>query len=163
MTNPGKRFEAKFRESMPDGVFCIRIPDKTYILNGRTYSDESEADFIAANGVETYLIECKATATKSLRRDHVRQHQEQSLSAFDALGENTHGMLAVEFYDKEGYRKPKRMFMLPIGRWYEFWRIVPSRSSMPMHAFESMGFEVPYEKGRYRFDKIRRPLDERFS
>lgn len=163
MTNPGKRFERKFSESIPDGVFCIRIPDKVYLLNGKTYSEETEADFIASDGTHAYLIECKATSSRSLRRDSVRPHQERSLSEFDSLGDNAHGVLAVEFYDKAGYRKPKRMFLLPIERWFTFWKIVPSRSSMPIHAFESMAYEVPYSKGAYRFNELRRPLDERFN
>lgn len=149
MENPGKRFERKFRESVPEDAFIMRIPDKTYQMGGRTYSDESEADFFAADSMGAYLIECKATRNRSLAYSKVKEHQERALSKFDSLGDHTHGILAVEFYDKGGYRNPKRMFLLPISRWFEFKRVVPSRSSMPIKAFEELGREIPYEKGRY--------------
>lgn len=147
--NPGKRFEQKFRESVPDGTFIMRIADKVYTINGRTYSEESEADFLAANSEGAYLIECKATQETRLPYSKVLPHQEEALAKFDALGDHTHGLLAVEFYDKGGYRGPKCMFLLPISRWFEFKRVVPSRSSMPMSAFEKLGRRIEYAKGRY--------------
>ena len=149
--NPGKRFEQKFRESMPPGAFVMRIPDKLYMLGGRLMSEESEGDFIVATGSDTFLIECKATNKKSLQFYNVKEHQELSLACFDGVGENTHGLLAVEFYDKDGYRKPKRMFLMPIGEWLRF-KAGTSRKSMPISEFERSGVEVPFVGSRYAVD-----------
>lgn len=147
--NPGKRFERKFAESMPGWV--MRIPDKMNVYNGVVIGEETEADYLAVSGDHAYLIECKAVNRPRLEYYNVKEHQERSLAEFDAQGDHMHGLLAVEFYDKGGYRLPKRMFLLPIGEWLHF-RAEAERSSMPIKAFEELGTECPYVKRRYEID-----------
>lgn len=147
--NPGKRFEKKFLESVDPHGFILRIPDKIYTYQGRIYSDESEADFIIASGTESYLVECKATCKSCLPFEMVKEHQETALLEYDEVGRNAHGLLAVEFYDKAGYRYPKRMFLLPIVEWLKF-KASTTRKSMPISEFEKIGIEIPYQQSAYK-------------
>lgn len=148
---PGKRFEGKFRESLPEGVFSLRIPDARTFYGARAAMSESEADFVVATGTHTCLVECKAVNRPRLEFHNVKGHQERSLMEFDSLGPNTHGILAVEFYDKRGYRNPKRMFLMPIAAWMRF-REETDRASMPVSEFEASGLEVPYMGSRYAIE-----------
>lgn len=147
----GKRFEQKFREAMEPHAYVLRIPDSVRFVGGHMIGEETDADFLVVTGEDSYLVECKAANRPRLDYGNVKPHQEEALSDFDAIGERCHGFLAVEFYDKEGYRKPHRMFLLPIGEWLGF-KSGSSRSSMPLSAFEEMGKELPYTGGMYVFD-----------
>lgn len=151
--NAGKRFEQKFRESIEPHAYVLRIPDNVYMRGNRLMGNESEADFLVVTGTDSYLVECKATNRPSLQFYNVKEHQEVSLMEFDDIGERSHGLLAVEFYDKVGYHKPHRMFLLPISEWMRF-KAESGRKSMPIKAFEELGVELTYEKGAYTFDGV---------
>ena len=148
---PGKRFEEKFRESAEACGMVVRIPDKVGFANGRAFSEESEADFFVFTAEGSFLVECKAVNRGFLQFYNVKEHQEKALLEFDSVSESTHGILAVEFYDKEGYRKPKRMFMLPIDAWLRY-KESSGRSSMTIDAFSKLGVECPYVGSRYLID-----------
>lgn len=147
----GKRFEEKFRRAMEPHAWVLRIPDNVHMAGSRLIGSETEADFIVVTGSDSYLVECKAANRPRLDYGNVKEHQESALAEFDAIGEHCHGFLAVEFYDKAGYRRPHRMFLLPIGRWV-WYKAVSGRKSMPVETFEEYGVELPYERGSYRFD-----------
>lgn len=151
--NAGKRFEQKFRESIEPHAYVLRIPDNVYMRGNRLMGNESEADFLVVTGTDSYLVECKATNKPSLQFYNVKEHQEVSLMEFDDIGERSHGLLAVEFYDKAGYHKPHRMFLLPISEWMRY-KAEAGRKSMPVKAFEQLGVELTYEKGAYTFDGV---------
>lgn len=148
--NPGKRFEEKFRLTMEPHAFVLRIPDSVYMQEGHIKSNETEADFIVVTKTDTYLVECKATAKKSLSYSNVKEHQEAALFDFDEVGEHTHGILAVEFYDHAGYRRPHQMFLLPISEWLEF-KALSDRKSMPISWFEERGVKLEYQGSAYEF------------
>lgn len=147
----GKRFEQKFRECMEPHAYVLRIPDNVHFVGGHIISDETDADFLVVTGEDSYLVECKAVNRPRLDYGNVKPHQEAALADFDAIGERCHGFLAVEFYDRDGYRKPHRMFLLPITAWLGFKAEFP-RKSMPIAAFEERGHELHYDNGKYRFD-----------
>ena len=149
--NPGKRFEKKFKESMEPHAFVLRIPDNVVFFKGRAIGNESDADFLIVNGDCSFLVECKATSQRSLEFRKVMEHQEVSLIEFDETGERSHGFLAVEFYDNASYRKPHRMFLLPISEWMRY-KAESGRKSMPIKAFAELGVELAYAKGAYAFD-----------
>lgn len=149
--NEGKRFEQKFRESLNQCGFILRIPDKLIMRGGHLFSEQTEADFIAVVGDETFLIECKAVGTKSLPYQNVKEHQERSLHEFDHAGKHSHGILAVEFYDKKRYGGANNMFLMPIETWLAF-KDEESRKSMPIAVFEERGVKCPYAKGKYVLD-----------
>ena len=149
--NAGKRFEGKFRESMKSCAYVLRIPDNVYMRGSRLIGNESEADFLVVTGSDSYLVECKATSRKSLQFYNVKEHQEASLAEFDAVGEHSHGFLAVEFYDKASYAKPHRMYLVPIGEWMRY-KTESGRKSMPMSAFDELGVKLEYRNGIYVFD-----------
>lgn len=158
--NAGKRFEERFRRSVPEGAFCMRIADKVYRRGDFTGSEESEADFLCSMGNNSFLVECKATASKSLSYDNVKEHQEKSLMEFDSQGCNEHGLLAVEFYDKNGYKKgSRRMFLLPISCWMDY-KASSGRKSMPISAFEALGREAEDLGGRYDVPFFAKKLSE---
>lgn len=148
---PGKRFEEKFRATMEPHGYVLRIPDNVHMTGGRLVGSETDADFMVADGTDTYLVECKATNRPRLEFHNVKSHQEEALADFDALGERCHGFLAVEFYDREGYRRPHRMFLLPIARWLAY-KERGVRKSMPLSAFEEQAVELPYKGSAYEFD-----------
>lgn len=148
--NAGKRFEEKFRLTMEPHAYVMRIPDSMTLRGGRLIGTDTAADFLVATSDDSYLVECKATNRPRLEFHNVKEHQEESLAEFDALGGRCHGFLAVEFYDREGYRKPHRMFLLPIGRWLAY-RAESGRKSMPISAFEEEAVELPYGMGAYVF------------
>lgn len=147
----GKRFEQKFRECMEPHAYVLRIPDNVHFVGNHMISDETDADFLVVTGDDSFLVECKATNQRSLNYVNVKAHQESALADFDAIGERCHGFLAVEFYDREGYRKPHRMFLLPIRKWLGF-KADSERKSMPVSAFEELGKELPYVGSSYVFD-----------
>lgn len=147
----GKRFEQKFREAMEPHAYVLRIPDNVHFVGGHMVSEETDADFIVVTGDDSYLVECKASNRPRLDYGNVKPHQEDALADFDAMGDRCHGMLAVEFYDKGGYRMPHRMFLLPIAEWLRF-KEESGRKSMPVAAFEEFGKELPYSGGAYKFD-----------
>ena len=147
----GKRFEKKFREAMEPHGFVLRIPNSVQPRGGRLIGSETEADFLVATGEDSYLVECKASNRPRLDFYNVKEHQEESLAGFDAMGPRCHGFLAVEFYDRDGYRMPHRMFLLPVGEWLAY-KEESGRKSMPVSEFEARAVEVPYERGAYRFD-----------
>ena len=148
---PGKRFEEKFRLAMEPHGYVLRIPDNVHMSGGRIVGTETDADFMVQTGDGSYLVECKATNRPRLEFYNVKDHQERALSDFDAMGERCHGFLAVEFYDREGYRKPHRMFLLPIWRWVAY-KEGSGRKSMPLSAFEEQAVELPYKGSAYVFD-----------
>lgn len=148
--NPGKRFEEKFRLTMEPHAFVLRIPDAVFVNGGKVMSSETEADFLVATQDDAYLVECKATSLKSLKYENVKSHQEDSLFGFEELGERNHGILAVEFYNREGYRKPHQMFLLPIAEWFAF-KASSNRKSMPIAEFRKRGVELEYQKAAYVF------------
>lgn len=148
---PGKRFEEKFRRAMEGYGYVLRIPDSVRVAGGRIVSSETDADFMVAAPDGSYLVECKATNRPRLEFYNVKGHQEEALEGFDAIGGGCHGFLAVEFYDRRGYRYPHRAFLLPISDWMGF-RGSSGRKSMPLSAFEELGVEMPYARGAYLFD-----------
>lgn len=147
----GKRFEEKFRLAMEPHGYVLRIPDNVHAAGGRVASTETDADFMVQTGTDAYLVECKAVNRPRLEYYNVKEHQEEALSDFDAMGDRCHGFLAVEFYDARGYRFPHRMFLLPISRWLAY-KEESGRKSMPMAEFERSGVELPYGRGAYVFD-----------
>ena len=149
--NPGKRFEEKFRASMAAHAYVLRIPDNVHMAGGRIVSTETDADFLVQTGTDSYLVECKATNRPRLEYYNVKEHQEKALASFDALGDRCHGFLAVEFYDKAGYRLLHRMFLLPIARWLAY-KETGGRKSMPLRAFEEQAVELPYKGATYEFN-----------
>lgn len=147
----GKRFWEKFRLTMEPHGYVLRIPDNVHMAGGRIVSTETDADFLVQTESGTYLVECKATGEARLPFYNVKGHQEEALSDFDALGDSCHGILAVEFYDKRGYKLPHRMFLLPIEEWTRY-KLSSGRKSMPLSSFEDLGVELKYGRSSYVFD-----------
>lgn len=151
--NPGKRFENKFRESL--GGITIRINDKVSVRNGFVVSKESEADFVCfQESGNVYLVECKATSLKSFPFSKIEEHQENSLVDFENLHPYFHGLIALEFYNKESYRLPKRMFLIGIKD-FLFYKTSCGRKSIPIKDAEAIGTECPYIGSRYDIKGIK--------
>lgn len=157
MVSTGKRLETKFRNAFSPYGYVLRIPDKVYFDKGCTYSEKTDADFLIATKDGVYLIECKATQNKSLPFNNIADHQIEALSKFDDIAPFTHGFLAVEFYHKDGYRLPHRLFLLPI-KVFNAYKAQTNRKSIPISFFEEYAQELKYVRGNYQFmgiwDKI---------
>lgn len=151
--NPGKRFENKFRESLSG--LTIRINDKVSMRNGHVFSEESEADFVCfQNSGNVYLVECKAISLKSFPFQKIKEHQENSLLDFESLHPSFHGLIALEFYDKNGYRLPKRMFLIGIKDFLSYKKTC-GRKSLPIKDAEKIGTECLYVGSKYIIEGIK--------
>ena len=137
--NPGKRFEDKFRESLDllPG-FGMRIID-----GGDRLKERMPADFwyFPTTG-GAYLIECKAVMGKSLPIAKVTQLPE--LLRFEGTSPDCHALIAVNFYGKN-IRKDNRCLLM---RAVTFAALSGGkRKSVPLKAFEHLGYEAPRIKG----------------
>lgn len=121
MRNRGKTFEAELKSSMENaGLLVERIPDKVYWNGYRMCSDETPADFLAFMPTEQLkgmMVEAKATSTRRLACDRLRQHQHDALCQFERFHPDMHGYVAINFYDKDNIRKMNNCFMVPIYVW----------------------------------------------
>lgn len=144
-TNPGKRFEAKFKDSLDRKGYALRIQDKVFMgQDGRLLSKEGEGDFwFFSKTGDVFLIECKATGVPRFPFDKLTQ--EQSLKDFDQVAHNTHSLVALNFYEGNG-RTVSRCFLIPIGDYAEYKRTC-GRKSMPLSAAAEVGTECPRIKG----------------
>lgn len=122
--NPGKRFEAKMKASMDAaGMFCMRIPDKVYWNGSRMASEETPADFIACSvgdGLQCYLIECKACSSERIAFARLKRHQGEALESFDSMHGDMHGIVAVNFYSSVSLARLDVCFLVPIAVWREY-------------------------------------------
>lgn len=148
--NAGKRFEQAFRRQAEKNYWVLRINDCVYMVGGRLASNKSVADFFLCDGKHSFLVECKATKNKSLRFDALQPHQLQGLNEFDALGEYTHGVIAVEFYESN-YRTSRRMFLMPSLLFSEI-QSSSKKKSISIKTFEALAFECPKWRGSYQID-----------
>lgn len=146
--NPGKRFEDKFRRSLElrDGL-PMRLQDKCFLgRDGRLLSEPSEGDFLFfGRDGHAYLIECKATGVARFPFDKLKEKQERSLLDFDAVADNCHGLVALNFYGSD-IRKDNRCFLVGIRDYLEYKRAC-GRKSMPLSAAEEVCTECPRIKG----------------
>ena len=124
--DPGKRFEGKLSESLKaSGVHVMRIPDKLYWTGKRLASGKTPADFIASyaqmyDGVlHQFLIEAKACSGHRLPYDKLQEHQHDALADYERIHENSHGLVAVNFYDPVSIARMDVCFMVPIDVWDE--------------------------------------------
>lgn len=122
--NPGKRFEGKLLSSMKAvGMFAMRIPDKLYWTGSRIASEETPADFIASYAcgydgeLHQYLIEAKACSKNRIMFSQLKEHQESALSEFESLHRNSHGFVAVNYYDSVSLSRLDVCFLVPISVW----------------------------------------------
>ena len=124
--NPGKRFEAKLASSLElAGLHVMRIPDKVYWTGKRLVSEETPADFLACwaprydGELHQFLIEAKACSKHRLPYDKLQGHQHDALVDYDSLHENSHGIVAVNYYDHISISRMDVCFMVPISVWDE--------------------------------------------
>lgn len=113
----GKAFEKRFRESaLRAGLMVVRLGDKAgrNQATGASFGSDSEADFLLFSPTgHAFMVECKATRAKRLRKDALRPHQREALAAFDAMHPRFHGVLAVEFLGETA--RQRRMFLADWG------------------------------------------------
>lgn len=147
-TYSGTVFQKQFRDSCrAAGHFVHRIKDNVYATSRGMRSEKSPADFIVIgeNPSHSYLVECKAVAGKSIPLDRLEKHQLDSLIEFDAISENTHGVVAVNMYDGNDCRGYNRLFLVPIAEWVQFAER-NDRKSIPLSYLEESGSVVECER-----------------
>ncbi len=130
--NRGKTFEKEFKSSMDKaGFYSMRIPDKIYWTGKRIASEETPADFfgIAPTG-NPLMIECKATAQKSLSFTALQEHQHKALTEFESYHDNCRSFVAVNFYSNENIRERNLCYVIPIKVWDEY--VSGSKKSISM-------------------------------
>ena len=124
MSNRGKNFEREFKNSLESfGMYAMRIADKVYWNGIRMASEQTPADFLAylsCDRLVALMIECKATAQKSLPFDNLQQHQRDALETFDAFDDDAKGYIAVNFYDGSNIRNRNECYLIPISIWCEY-------------------------------------------
>lgn len=124
--DPGKRFEAKLSASMENaGLHVMRIPDKVYWTGSRLVSEETPADFQCGyaqsyNGeLHAILVEAKACSKHRIPFDRLKRHQHDALMEYEEMNRNSHGFVAVNFYDPVSLSALDVCFMVPIKVWDE--------------------------------------------
>lgn len=137
----GKVFEKSFQKSVESqGHKAFRITDAMYSLgNGAVGAQPSLADFwvfLLGDGfVSVVLAECKAVSGKSLPFNRLAEHQFNALLDVEGMHETSHGVIPVNFYDKDDVRKCNRLFVVPVDVWKEYVES-GSRKSLPISACE---------------------------
>ena len=134
--NRGKAFEREFKSSMDNaGLYSMRIPDKIYWTGKRIASEETPADFfgISATG-NPFMVECKATAQKSLSFSALQEHQHRALTDFQSYHANCRSFIAVNFYSSESIRERNLCFIIPLAVWDEY--LAGDRKSIGMKQCE---------------------------
>lgn len=137
----GKAFESELKKSLEKaGCLAHRIKDSV-IWNGKAMvGQETPADLYCFSNVSgrlsASLIECKAVNGKSIPFDRVKQHQLESLVAFESYDANCHGFVAINFYDKDNVRKFNVAYMVNVSTWREYER-GSDRKSLPLSDCES--------------------------
>lgn len=137
MPSRGKNFEKEFKNSIEAvGMYAMRIADKVYWNGTRIASEQTPADFLAymsCGRLVGVMIECKATAQKSLPFDNLQPHQREALETFDAFDRDARGYVAVNFYDSSNIRNRNECYLIPIAVWCEY-ADRGDRKSLPMDA-----------------------------
>lgn len=117
----GKNFEADFKRSLEDrGAYVHRINDAVSWNGRKMVGAKTPADFIVwwprKGSTDSIMVECKAVSGTRIPFDRVQSHQAEALTAFDGYASDTHGVVAVNFYDPSN-RSFNHCFIIPIGAW----------------------------------------------
>lgn len=124
MSKRGKNFEKEFKNSIEAvGMYAMRIADKVYWNGTRIASEQTPADFLAylsCGKLIGLMVECKATAQKSLPFDNLQPHQREALETFDGFDVDARGYVAINFYDGSNIRNRNECYLVPISVWGEY-------------------------------------------
>lgn len=137
----GKTFESELKKSLESaGCLAHRIKDSV-IWNGKAMvGQETPADLYFFSNVSgrfsASLVECKAESGKSISFDRVKQHQRDSLLAFDEYDRDCHGFVAINFYDKDNPRSFNVCYFVPIKTWVGLGESL-DRKSLPISECEN--------------------------
>lgn len=119
----GKAFEADFKRSLDArGAYVHRINDAVSWNGRKMVGAKTPADFIVwwpnAEHTESVMAECKAINGKSLPFDRLQPHQLEALKVFDGFAQDTHGVVAINFYDSSN-RSFNHCFVVPVDIWVQ--------------------------------------------
>ena len=132
----GKRFESWWCASAAqvEDTIVYRIPDKVYVdrRTNSLRSTQSEADFFWFGKNWTKIVECKASAGKSISFSALKEHQEESLLKFS---EYMDAIVAVNLYNADNVKISNRLFHVPIKVWVEYKNEL-DRKSLPLQVLE---------------------------
>lgn len=137
---PGKRFEAKFRQSL------MRLPGRAYRIHdgGNRVLEVEPGDFwyFSPTG-RAFLIECKAEAGPSIRHDRLTQLD--ALLGFEAVSDRAASLVAVNFYGRD-IRRDNRCILVPAWA-FAAHALTGGRASLSAKEAERIGIEAPRAKG----------------
>ena len=148
---PGKRFEDKFHRSLNllDG-WSTRFRDNSAGFGGQygggkmNRANPGDFLFIATNG-RSYLVECKATKSKSFPFEKIRDGQIKELLKFDASSPMSSSFVAINFYEGDA-RKKNECILVGIGEFVAFMKST-ERKSIPEADAERIGWRCGKAKG----------------
>lgn len=132
--------------------YAMRLHD-----GGNRMFERMPADFayFAKSGA-AYLIECKATAGKSIRHDRVTQLDE--LLAFARTSETTRALVALNFYGPD-VRADNRLIIVPAHA-FAAHALQGGRASLPISTALEIGWEAPRAKGNvWDLSRLETPWD----
>lgn len=140
--NPGKRFEAKFHQSllMLPGASC-RFEDGGAVAKNRQLADYIYWD----NGEETFVFECKATKKPSFPMCDMGDEQLEGLLEWEAMRPTFHAVVALNFYG-ENVAAENRCILVEarsLVRYLEY----TGRKSIPADDAAEIGWECERAKG----------------
>lgn len=87
MANAGKEFEKQFKESVPKGVYILRIPDSAIGFNveesTQRFAGKTPYDFVMYNYPNMYALELKSTSGTAIsfegKTPMIKEHQIKAL------------------------------------------------------------------------------------
>lgn len=139
--NPGKRFEEDFHRSIPEDVYCYRIPDPV----SRTKSGEIvfgkpvPFDFFVFKSPVLYALELKSTDGTSIGFDGVnpmiKAHQIEELHKVTKFEQIKAGFIL-------NFRQDHSTYFLPIEKFYWF-RDVTGKKSINRKDLDTYGVYIP--------------------
>lgn len=151
--NPGKRFEADFKASVPKGVYYLRLHDSANSFSGAgegtRFALKSPYDCILCKDGEMYCIELKSHKGKSLAfagsSPAIQQRQIDELMKARAAG--AVAGLVINFRDYE------ETWFVDAADMKDFVNTT-TKKSVNLDDVKSMGMKIPSRKLKinYRYD-----------
>lgn len=146
--NSGKIFEEDLRRSVPEGVWCYRIPDSTNFYE----RGKNPCDFLLYDGHTLYALELKTTKTTTLSSQEriVKSHQRNTLTAWQKKTPNFQCGFLIHYRERHvrGRKVEPLTVYVPAALLHAHMKKHPSLRRADA---EKLGIVIPQKKKRTRY------------
>ena len=148
----GKKFEADFKNSIPDNVYHYRLKDGTAGFAGRKnenvrFQAKNDFDFFVHADTKSFGLELKSVADKRLPFSNISKNQWEGLYKI-SLYKNCYGYFLVNF------RSVEKTYAIEISDMLFFKEYTTTKKSINVEECEKIGKLIPQKKkvSRYTYD-----------